>query len=270
MKNLRASRRSNGSPPTRLETPKSTQKSEHPPGSPTDSFSLLFASIHTTSHTSVNALLDIFTKSAGEICISSLRQEARHNTQFFGGRWDRARLNSIPYHDSALRESMRLSGIAVKILQRKMMAPEGIVLPNGTVLPQGTTVCVSAWGLHHDEQVYTNPSKFLPERFVAGHSSSLEEKKSGIRNPSDRKGLLLRTATEADPLFAFWGLGEQSCPGRYMAADLIKILMEYIVANYDVVPLNERPRNSWIEYNYVPSANAKLQVRRRRGQGVTK
>jgi hypothetical protein len=83
---------------------------------------------------------------------------------------------------------MRLSGFAVKILQCKVMAPEGIVLPNGIVLPQGTMVCVSAWGLHHDEQIYSSPSEFLPERFVVGHSSGSAEVQSGLRKSSDRKG----------------------------------------------------------------------------------
>jgi hypothetical protein len=49
-----------------------------------------------------------------------------------------------------------------------------------------------------------------------------------------------------------------------MAVDLIKILMEYVVVKYDVVQQKERPRNRWIKYNYVPSANTKLQVRRQR------
>jgi cytochrome P450 len=159
---------------------------------------------------------------------------------------------------------MRLSGFAVKILQRKVIAPEGIVLPDGIVLPQGTMVCVSAWGLHHDEQIYPSPSEFLSERFIVGHSSGSAEFHSGLRKSADRKGVLLRTATEADPSFTFWGLGKQSCPKRHMAVDLIKILMECVVVKYDVVQQKERPRNRWIEYNYVPCANAKLQVRQRR------
>ncbi|KAF2202268.1 cytochrome P450 [Delitschia confertaspora ATCC 74209] len=239
-------------------------KEQTPPWLALRLMTLLFAAVDTTSLTSINALLDVFTERAGGSCVPTLREEARRNIQLFGGRWDRARLNNMPRHDSMLRESMRLSGFAIKILQRKVMASEGIVLPNGTVLPQGTMVCVSAWGLHHDEQVYPNPSEFSPERFMLGYSSSSEERESKLRNSSDRKGVLLRTATEADPSFTFWGLGKQSCPGRYLAVDLIKILMEYVVMNYDVVPLKQRPENMWIEYNYVPSANAKLQVRRRR------
>jgi len=224
---------------------------------------LLFAAVDTTSLTSINALLDIFTEGVDGNCAASLREEARHNTEIYGARWDRARLNSMPCHDSALRESMRLSGFAVKILQRKVMAPEGIALPNGTILPQGTMVCVSAWGLHHDEQVYSRPEEFLPNRFMVGRSRSSQERDSELRKPSDRESVLLRTAAEADTAFTFWGLGKQSCPGRYVAVDLIKILMEYVVMNYDVVPLKRRPANMWIEYNYVPS-KAKLQVRRRR------
>jgi len=232
---------------------------------------LLFSAVDTTSLTSINVLLDIFSSQAGgESCIPQLREEAEKNARLFGTRWDRARLNAMPFHDSALRESMRVSGFAIKIIQRKVMAPEGIVLPNGMVLPRGTMVCVSAWGLHHDEEIYPNPFAFQPDRFMIGSpsSNSKESESVELRNASDRKGILLRTASEADPTFTFWGLGKQSCPGRYMAVDLIKILMEYVVVNYDVEMLEERPGNMWIEYNYVPGGKkAKLRVRRRKVGG---
>ncbi|PSN59700.1 cytochrome P450 [Corynespora cassiicola Philippines] len=243
--------------------PNTDPKEQTPPWLALRLMSLLFAAVDTSSLTSVNVLLDLFTERVGGSCVPALREEASRNKRLFGEKWNRARLNDMPCHDSALRESMRLSGFAIKILQRKVMSPEGIALPDGTVLPRGTMVCVSAWGLHHDEKVYSNPLEFSPKRFIAGgaHSSETEPK---LRKFSDRKGMLHRTAAEADASFIFWGLGKQSCPGRYMAVDLIKILMEYVVMNYDVVPLKERPLNMWVEYNYVPSAKAKLQVRRRK------
>jgi hypothetical protein len=62
---------------------------------------LLFAAVDTTPLTSINALLDIFTESPGGSCVSNLRDEALRNAQLFGVRWDRARLNNMPFHDSA-------------------------------------------------------------------------------------------------------------------------------------------------------------------------
>ncbi|KAI8942778.1 hypothetical protein NX059_000822 [Plenodomus lindquistii] len=247
-----------------VRTAGTDQKEQTPPWLALRLMTLLFATADTTSLTSMNALIDVFTETKGETCISILREEARCNARLFGDQWNRARLNSMPYHDSALRESMRLSGFAIKMIQRKVMSAEGITLPNGTTLPQGTMVCVSAWGLHHDEQVYHDPSTFLYDRFIADPYPATETSEPELGDKTGRKRSLLRTATEADPTFTFWGLGKQSCPGRYMAVDLIKILMEYIVVNYDVVPLKERPENMWVEYNYVPTAKAKLQVRRRR------
>jgi cytochrome P450 len=164
---------------------------------------LLFATVDTTSLTSLNALIDVFTESKGDTCVSTLREEACCNTQLFGDQWNRTRLNSMLYHDSALRESMRLSGFAVKIIQRKVMPAEGITLPNGTVLPQGTMVCVSAWGLHHDEQVYSNPLTFLHDRFIAKPHSMTGTSKIELDDKIDRKRSLLRTATEVDLTFTF-------------------------------------------------------------------
>jgi cytochrome P450 len=35
-------------------------------------------------------------------------------------------------------------------------------------IPAGTLVLIDAWGVHHDPELYPDPERFRPERFLAG------------------------------------------------------------------------------------------------------
>ncbi|KAK8017153.1 P450 monooxygenase [Apiospora marii] len=256
---------------------------------------LNFAAIHTSTLTTVNLLLDLFSTSpshaapappyspeaasASEEMISLLRDEALDSRAHWGGddrdptAWSRARLNQMPRLDSALRESMRRWGLVPKALSRKIMpASRGVSLPDGHgLLPPGTIVCVSGWGLHHDESLYARPFEFVWDRFLGGSSSSSSASASGSaggeeeeKEEADDARATAAAAAETDRQFAAWGIGKHACPGRFFAVDLIKIIVGKILTDYEVQLGNERPENIWIEYNVVPPPSATLLVRRRK------
>lgn len=211
---------------------------------------LNFAAIHTSTLTTCNLLLDVFSQPTTALF---LRDEAVANDAHWKGTWNRARLNQVVQLDSAMRESLRLWGLVAKAMSRKVMHPDGLTLPNGQHLPRGTTVCVSGWGLHHDESVYPRPFEFVPGRFLRASSSQMDEKLAGG---------VQTAAAETDQNFATWGIGKHACPGRFFAVDLIKIIMMHVLLDYEVKPLMKRPENVWIEYNVIPSPMATLSVRR--------
>lgn len=213
---------------------------------------LNFAAIHTSTLTTCNLLLDIVSQPSRE---SLLRGESLAISDQWDKTWNRARLNQMLQLDSALRESLRLWGLVAKAMSRKIMHPDGIILPNGQHLPQGTTLCISGWGLHHDESVYPSPSDFTPERFLR-----LPNKVVGDEMPAAGQA----AAAEADQHFAAWGIGKHACPGRFFAVDLIKIIITHVLVDYEVKPLRERPENVWIEYNVIPPPTATLSIRRRK------
>lgn len=157
--------------------------------------------------------------------------------------------------DSALRESMRLWGLVAKAMSRKVMHPDGVILPSGQHLPSGVTVCVSGWGLHHDEGVYPRSFEFAHDRFMR-FTSAETERKTTITGQA--------AAAETDGHFASWGIGKHACPGRFFAVDLVKIILTHVLINYEILPLEERPQNMWIEYNVIPPPTAVLSVRRRK------
>ena len=62
--------------------------------------------------------------------------------------------------------------------------------------------------------------------------------------------------------FLAFGHGRHACPGRFFAVHELKLLMAYIVLNYDVEFLPKRPEGIW-RSNFVVPPNVLLKVKRR-------
>jgi hypothetical protein len=55
----------------------------------------------------------------------------------------------------------------------------------------------------------------------------------------------------------------QYSPGRFFLTSELKLLLAYVVMNYDVEPLAKRPANYWIGGLILPLQGTKIRVRRR-------
>jgi hypothetical protein len=53
-------------------------------------------------------------------------------------------------------------------------------------------------------------------------------------------------------------------PGRFLVAHELKMIIAYLVQNYEIKPIAERPKPIWIGQTIVPPIDAKLEVRRRK------
>lgn len=224
---------------------------------------LNFAAVHSSTLTTCNLLLDIF--SDVPAVPESLRNEALVVSRHWGPEeCQRSRLNSMSLLDSALRESMRLWSIAPRILRKRVMSPEGMALSFARV-SEGTTVCVNGWGMHHDEGLYRRADRFVWNRFVRNRLETEEQKyQTQTMEDGKAKGDVAAAVVEIDGCFTAWGIGKHACPGRFFAVDLVKMILAHVLVDYEVENLGKRPENLWIEYNVVPPPGAALRVRRRK------
>ena len=124
-----------------------------------------FAAIHTTTMTSTQLLVDLLSTepALGYVKALTSEVEAIHHTH--NGDWSKSALADMTRTDSALRESMRISGFVVWGIERKVVAKNGVVLPNGTTVPCGANIAVPAWDNHHDESIYPKPFEYDALRF---------------------------------------------------------------------------------------------------------
>ncbi len=97
--------------------------------------------------------------------LTTLREEIAHVT---GGAAPEAHhLPRLEYLDAVIKESMRLTPVAT-IVARRLHAPERI---GGLALPAGTSVGANAYAAHRRPDVWPNPDRFDPTRFVGTRPS---------------------------------------------------------------------------------------------------
>lgn len=218
---------------------------------------LNFASIHTSSFAITGVLLDLASSGAaqGRAYIDELREEISGVLAGRGGVWDKRALAEMPKLDSAMRESARINSFVPLASIRIVVAPGGVTTPSGLHLPRGTSVCTHALPVFHDPDVYPDPDVYRPFRFAEKRVCAGED--GGYVEQA--RQAFATTSTE----FAAFGHGRHACPGRFFASSELKLMLAYVVMNYDFEFTDVRPKNSWVGVNRVPPMKATIRVTRR-------
>lgn len=228
---------------------------------------LNFAAIHTSTFSITNVIFDLLPATSSRNYLEQLRHEAMSVLESNGGVWTKRGLAKMYKMDSALRESTRLGSFLGKGLLRKVMAPAGITTPNGTHCPYGSMIAVPSNGVHNDPEHFPDAAVFWPFRFSSARQSngSEEDFSSGDeRTNSDdyvRKANLSFVSTS--PSYHPFGHGRHACPGRFFAANELKLILSYMLLNYDFESLGERPESKWMGQNLVPPMKATIKIRRK-------
>ncbi|KAK9762111.1 hypothetical protein K7432_012467 [Basidiobolus ranarum] len=71
--------------------------------------------------------------------------------------------NSLPFITAIMKESMRLNPSAAQVVSRRTTEP---VQFGEFVLPAGTATSVQIYAMHHNPNIWENPYRFMPERFL--------------------------------------------------------------------------------------------------------
>ncbi|KIJ64047.1 hypothetical protein HYDPIDRAFT_112573 [Hydnomerulius pinastri MD-312] len=120
---------------------------------------------------------------------------------------------SLPYVEAIIRETMRWNPVT-PVLPHATSEDD---VYNGYYIPKGATVLMNLWAMSRNEEMYPNPSVFLPERFLNNDGTLTDDNVSWI-----------------------FGFGRRICPGRYMGRASLWAAMVCILAFFRV----ERPKGS--------------------------
>ncbi|XP_056334414.1 thromboxane-A synthase [Danio aesculapii] len=168
------------------------------------SFIFLVAGYETSSNTLAFAcyLLAVHPE-----CQKKLQEEvdeffSRHETV------DYANVQELKYLDMVIFESLRLYPPAFRVARD---VEEDTVL-NGQFLPKGASLEIATGFLHYDPQHWTEPTKFIPERFTPEAKAR--------RHPF---------------VYLPFGAGPRSCVGMRLAQLEIKVALVHIFKRFNVV-----------------------------------
>jgi cytochrome P450 len=195
---------------------------------------LSLVSTHTTGQLFVNTMVDL---AAYPEYMEPLREEIRAVLEE-DGCLKQSSLAKLKLMDSVIKETQRLNpgetGQSPFLLhvpslvghptdpgrQASMhrVATRDIKLPNGVVIPRRANLMVSShW--RKDPTIYSDPEVFDGYRFMKMRDQPGEETRHQLTTPT--------------PEQMGFGYGEHACPGRFIAANLIKILLAHLLFKYD-------------------------------------
>jgi cytochrome P450 len=136
---------------------------------------------------------------------------------------------------------------------------DNVQTDTGIHLPKGTIFSFLGQPAQMDEENYQEPLKFDPFRFSRSEDASSSTK--------EKRSTFVTTAPHHLP----FGHGKHACPGRFLIDFELKMIIAYIVANYELRFPEEygdtRPPNKWLMEVSLPPNGVQLLVKRRRGMG---
>ncbi|KAF5628816.1 cycloheximide-inducible CIP70 (cytochrome P450 family) [Fusarium sp. NRRL 52700] len=163
-----------------------------------------------------------------------LREKARKVLSQSGGQFTSNVLQSMKKMDSFLKETLRVHPATMASFQRKVLKP--FTLSNGQVIPAGVTIEIPAVAVSSDPNVFPHAEKFDPLRFY-------------------------RLRTETKDGGVTFGYGRHACPGRFFAANEIKMILAHALLQYDVKNIGgatERCPNMEFAHMSIPDPSNKL------------
>lgn len=223
-----------------------------------------FGSMHQTSIQVTNMLLNILGSDAEFNTIAVLRSEVAqiHGSSGDGDGgekqqgWTKAKVAQMVQADSVARETLRLNSFAGRAMFRKVVAPEGAVTDAGVALPRGSVISFLSQPAHLDEANYEDPEKYDPFRFSRVRAEVAGEEKASAK--------FVTVSTDYMP----FSYGRHACPGRFLIDFELKMIIAYILVNYDIKFPDEyggkRPENYFLTEAYFPPAGAAIMVKRKR------
>ncbi|KAF5684805.1 ent-kaurene oxidase [Fusarium circinatum] len=198
--------------------------------------SLSLAAIHTTTDLLSQVMIDI---AAHPVLFTEMRKEIIGVLSASG--MTKTALSNLKLMDSVVKESQRLKPI---LLGWRRQALADATLSNGIQIKRGQKIAIKSTHMWSDNN-YDMAKEFKPYRFVSN-----TEKTSSLVSTS--------------PKHLGFGHGMHACPGRFFAANEVKIALCHLLLKYDwKFKDDKKPEPVAFGMAYVANPFAKLMIRRR-------
>ncbi|KAI0168346.1 ent-kaurene oxidase [Pestalotiopsis sp. NC0098] len=214
---------------------------------------LSLAAIHTTTLTTTLALYDLVVRPD---LVQELRKEITACLEQSGGVLTTHSLYDMKLLDSVMKESQRTNPGSLVRFQRYV--DKAVTLSDGTRLPAGAMVEAAHANIVNDPQLYSNPETFDAHRFMNLRKGTVEDPLAY----KNREQYQFVTVTKD---FMAFGYGRHACPGRFFAANEIKLMLSRILLDYDIkMPngLTERYANLTMGLDALPDPTKEILLKR--------
>lgn len=225
-----------------------------------------FGSMHQTSIQVVNMLLNIIDSDAEFDTVAILRDEVARvlgDGNDNDSAWNKTRVAAMTRADSVARETLRLHSFSARGVTRRIMA-DGLVTEDGIALPKGASVSFIAYWAQTDGDAFEDPFKYDPFRFSRAREAEAD---AGGEGGDGKAGLASLSFVSTGIRNLAFSHGKHACPGRFLVDFELKMIIAYVLRNYEVGFPEEyegkRPRNRWMADACLPREDVRIRVRRR-------
>ncbi|KAJ4356803.1 uncharacterized protein N0V89_004840 [Didymosphaeria variabile] len=191
-------------------------------------------------------------------CIELIRAEIEDVLKKYGS-WDsKHTLNHLHLLDSFVREILRVHVPSALVSLR--LAQQPVTLHDGFQLKQGTRIVFSAQSIHSDPANYDSPREFQPFRFAGSGPCNCE----ADGTPKDAGRVKAETPSQS---FLAFGYGKQSCPGRFFATRVVKLILGRLIHEYEIEAagtIPPSPVSGSMEGFFLPTKKLEISLRSRR------
>ncbi|KAL9063655.1 MAG: hypothetical protein Q9161_009356 [Pseudevernia consocians] len=191
---------------------------------------LTSAALHTSTMAAVNALYDMCSRPEH---IESLRNEAVATLQADNQSWQFSTIKQLKQLDSFMKESLRLS--------------------DSSEIPTGMYINIAAGPMSRDPTFYDEPNTFDPGRF---HRPSAGSEKATPQPEYEFTGIERGNVV--------WGNGRLTCPGRWYASAMNKLIIASLLVRYEIkFPEGQatRPQSIYSDGTAIPSPTQEILLR---------
>lgn len=206
-----------------------------------------------------HCVLDVYGSPDRDEFVNGMEAECREVSSEYSNLSTKEAVGRLYRVDSAIRESMRVSNIAVTALSRDVTAPY-LDLGNGLRIPRGVRVVFPTQSIHQDPDNYKDPLRFDAFRFSRAFEDASDI--TGIK--TNGTGQERTSCTTITPSFLSFGYGKHSCPGRWFSAQTMKQALACALLNYDVEVVNRAEKRRVVSNTFAPATEAQIRVRRRK------
>ncbi|CAI6077636.1 unnamed protein product [Clonostachys chloroleuca] len=209
----------------------------------TSQISLSLVAIHTTTDLLQQTMIDI---ALYPELLAPLREEVIRVFSTDG--LSKVSLYKLVLMDSVIKESQRMRPVVLGMMRRQAMAD--ITLRDGFVIKKGTRIIADVthmWDTSH----YEDPDKYDGYRFLKMRQDPELEKRAHLVSTSESH--------------LGFGHGQHACPGRFFAANEIKIALAHLLIKYDwKLPDEFRLNPTWHGMMISPDPKMRMFIRRRK------
>ncbi|KAF2029035.1 cytochrome P450 monooxygenase-like protein [Setomelanomma holmii] len=209
---------------------------------------LIFAAIHTTTMTATNIL---YTLAVTPEYIKHLREEIQNASVENNGIITSRALQQMEKLDSYMKEVTRLWPPGITSFGRRVL--KGITLSNGQYIPPGVIIEVPSQAVYADSEHYPDSETFDGFRHY-------KLRRGGTATDHARHQFVTTNDTNLT-----FGYGRHACPGRFFAANEIKMILARLILEFDIkMPGDATERYKQMEFGRTtaPSPGKTIMLKR--------